>query len=197
MIHPIFPFFVSDARPVDLSDPALDPRDHVRLAAHVNAARADAPAAWGGYGERRELYTGSDLFTGTEPRIIHLGIDVWTDPGTPLAAPLAATVHSFADNAAFGDYGATIILDHGGFHVLYGHLARRSLDGLEVGSTVAAGKVFAWVGDRHENGGWPPHLHLQKILRMGDFRGDFPGTATEADRDIWFNRCPDPTDLFV
>jgi murein DD-endopeptidase MepM/ murein hydrolase activator NlpD len=185
------------ARPVDLTSPALDPRDHASFAVHVAAARGDAPAAWGGYGERRELYTGSDLFRATEPRIIHLGIDVWTDAGTPLAAPLDGTVHSFADNAAFGDYGATIILDHGPFHALYGHLARRSLDGLEAGAEVPAGRIFAWLGERHENGGWVPHLHLQKILDIGRFRGDFPGAAAETERETWLARCPDPSDLLV
>lgn len=193
----VFPFSLADARPVALADPALDARDYDRLVAHVNAARGNAPAAWGGYGERRELYTGSELFAGEQPRVIHLGIDVWTDAGTPLAAPLDATVHSFADNDAFGDYGATIILDHGGFCTLYGHLARRSLDDLHVGRPVAAGEIFAWLGERHENGGWPPHLHFQKIVDMQGRQGDFPGAATEAERAEWLRLCPDPAGLLV
>lgn len=193
----VFPFSLADARPVALNDPTLDPRDHERLAAHVDAARGDARAAWGGYGERRELYTGSDLFTGEEPRVIHLGIDVWTNAGTPLAAPLDAAVHSFADNDTFGDYGATIILDHGDFHTLYGHLARRSLADLHVGREIAAGTVFAWLGERQENGGWPPHLHFQKILDMQGRQGDFPGAATEAEREAWLRNCPDPTALLI
>ena len=42
------------------------------------------------------------------------------------------------DNPAFGDYGATVILRHDGFCTLYGHLARRTLDGLREGAAVAA-----------------------------------------------------------
>lgn len=197
MPAPVFPFPFAAARPVTLSDPALDCRRHEDLAAHVRAARGDAPAAWGGWGERRELYTGSGLFAGEEPRVIHLGIDVWTDAGTPLAAPLDGVVQSFADNAGFGNYGPTILLDHGDFCTLYGHLARSSLEGLEPGRPVAAGEVLARLGEPHENGGWPPHLHFQKITDLLGSAGDYPGACTESARGLWLARCPDPRGLLV
>jgi murein DD-endopeptidase MepM/ murein hydrolase activator NlpD len=197
MPAPVFPFALADANPLTLAGHDLDVQRHDELAAHVAAARGDAPACWGGYGEHRELYTGSELFAGEEPRVIHLGIDIWTDAGTAVAAPLDATVHSFADNDNFGDYGATIILQHDGFCTLYGHLARRSLAELHTGKAVPAGTVFAWLGERHENGGWPPHLHFQRILDMGDREGDFPGAATVADRNRWLALCPDPAELLV
>lgn len=195
MPAPVFPFALADANPVTLAGQDLDVQRYDEIAAHVAVARGDAPACWGGWGERRELYTGSELFAGEEPRVIHLGIDVWTDPGTPVAAPLDGTVHSFADNDNFGDYGGTIILQHEGFCTLYGHLARRSLTELHVGKPLAAGTVFAWLGERHENGGWPPHLHFQKILDMQGLKGDFPGASTVGDKARSLDNCPDPWGL--
>jgi murein DD-endopeptidase MepM/ murein hydrolase activator NlpD len=84
----------------------------------------------GGYGENRVLYQRSNLFAqDVEPRSVHLGIDIWGNAGTPVFAPLGGMVHSFAFNNYFGDYGATIILQHQlngfEFHTLYGHLPCR------------------------------------------------------------------------
>jgi hypothetical protein len=66
----------------------------------------------GGYMEHRTIYTRSALFdTDDEPRRLHLGVDIWGDAHTCLRAT-KGTVHSFADNDNFGDYGPTIILQH-------------------------------------------------------------------------------------
>jgi peptidoglycan LD-endopeptidase LytH len=202
----IFPFSLADARPLDLTGATVDVGDLAAFTAFIDRARGSAPALIGGYGERRDIYAASPLFggarhDGSEPRVIHLGIDIWAPAGTPVAAPLAGVVHSFADNAGFGDYGPTIILEHAPedqepvFYTLYGHLARRSLTDLVVGRPVARGEVIAWLGEPHENGGWPPHLHVQRIADLGDHRGDFPGAARVSERDHYLRRCPDPTDL--
>ena len=68
----------------------------------------------GGYFEHRAIYSRSDKFS-TELkdfRDIHIGVDVWAEAGTPVYAPLKGKVHSFKNNAGFGDYGPTIILEH-------------------------------------------------------------------------------------
>lgn len=93
----------------------------------------------GGYLENRAIYRRSEVFRTDESefRNIHLGIDIWTESGAPVYAPLAGKVHSFQDNAGFGNYGATIILEHEVegklLFSLYGHLFLSDLDGLEVG----------------------------------------------------------------
>ena len=195
---PMFPFAISEARPLSLTDSGTDVADYKAFAVFLAGIRGPAPALVGGYGERRAMYAGSHLFAqDEEPRDVHLGIDVWTDPATPLRAPLDGVVHSFADNDAFGDYGATIILDHGDFYTLYGHLAHRSLTDLEVGRRVDRGQVFAWLGEPEENGGWPPHLHFQKITDLLGRQGDFPGVAKMSEREHWLALCPDPSDLLV
>ena len=202
MPAPLFPFPLAQARPLRLAGRGLDVTDLAAFTDFLASERGPAPALTGGWGEDRDLYRGSALFRSEEePRTIHLGIDVWVEAGTPVAAPLAATVHSFADNANFGDYGGTILLEHavGGkrFWTLYGHLARRSLENLNEGAAVAAGEVFAWLGEPSENGGWPPHLHFQKILDLQGLRGDFPGVARPTEKGHWLRLCPDPSDLMV
>ncbi|MCF0072576.1 peptidoglycan DD-metalloendopeptidase family protein [Dyadobacter sp. CY261] len=152
----------------------------------------------GGYGEDRVIYRHRKHFTANaeKPRSIHLGVDLWTDAGTALYAPLDATVHSFAFNDHYGDYGPTIILVHEiagvTFFTLYGHLSLDSLSGLYNGQHIGQGERFASIGPYPENGDWPPHLHFQVIRDMGNYIGDFPGVCNVADRDYYLNLCPDP-----
>lgn len=157
----------------------------------------EVPVGVGRYDEDRVLYRHSPLFdTDADRRSIHLGIDLFVAGGTPVSAPVAGRVHSCADNDRLGDYGPTVILGHSldgiDFYTLYGHLSRRSLDGLEPGLPFAAGEQIASVGEHHENGGWPPHLHFQIIRDMRDQRGDFPGVAAPSERDRLLHLCPDP-----
>jgi murein DD-endopeptidase MepM/ murein hydrolase activator NlpD len=151
----------------------------------------------GGYLENRAIYRRSSHFDdATEPRSLHLGVDVWVPAGTAVAAPLAGVVHSLADNNNFGDYGPTIILWHElegmSFFSLYGHLTRTDLAGLAPGQAVADGQVIGHVGPHPENGDWPPHLHFQLMADMQGRWGDFPGVAAPSERDYWASLCPDP-----
>ncbi|WP_161890831.1 peptidoglycan DD-metalloendopeptidase family protein [Pontibacter russatus] len=151
----------------------------------------------GGYLEDRFIYGRSQHFAAASgSRNLHLGVDVWLEAGTAMFAPLDAVVHSFADNAHFGDYGPTIILQHRleevTFNTLYGHLTRASLQGLREGQAFAKGSRIAEVGPHPENGGWPPHLHFQLIASMEGRKGDYPGVATTAERAIYEARCPNP-----
>lgn len=166
-----------------------------RLFARI--AAADVPVGIGRYNEDRVLYRHSPLFDGTtERRSVHLGIDFFVAEGTEVRPPFAATVHSLADNAGLGDYGPTLILEHEldtvRFFTLYGHLCREVLDRLAPGRKLAAGEAMARVGDVHENGGWPPHLHFQIIADLEGCSGDFPGVAAPSDRARYLELCPDP-----
>jgi murein DD-endopeptidase MepM/ murein hydrolase activator NlpD len=162
---------------------------------------ANAVAGVGGYNEHRIIYRRSAHFQQetTEPREIHLGIDIWIDAGTPIFAPLAGVVHSFQDNAGFGDYGPTIILEHEvdgkPLYSLYGHLTRQSLDGLYEGKPVEVGEKIAEVGPHPENGDWPPHLHFQLMTDMLGRKGDFPGVCSVSDRERFLAICPNPNTL--
>lgn len=149
--------------------------------------------AAGGYLEDRSWYARSPLF-GSE-RSVHLGIDVWTDVGTSVFAPLDGKVHSFANNEGFGNYGPTIVLEHTmdgqTFYTLYGHLSAESLAGLEKGKSLKAGAKIGALGDIRENGEWPAHLHFQIILDLQGKEGDFPGVCSNEDVKIYKKICPD------
>lgn len=151
----------------------------------------------GGYAEKRAAYRASDNFkSNEEERCIHLGVDIWTKAYTIFHTPLDAVVHSFKNNNLPFDYGGTIILEHnengGKFHTLYGHLSLTSLEGLKKGMEIKAGSPICQIGDWHENGGWPPHLHFQMICDMQNLEGDYFGACTEKEMDFYLNNCPNP-----
>jgi peptidoglycan LD-endopeptidase LytH len=176
--------------------------DTTAFSAYIDSLLLQAGARYGigGYNEHRTVYARSTHFDdGEEPRRLHLGTDIWGPAGTRVAVPLAGQVHSFAYNDHFGDYGATIILQHEldgfVFHTLYGHLSLRSLEGLREGQPLLAGQFFAELGEPFENGAWPPHLHIQVIADMQGHRGDYPGVCRFSERDTWLANCPDPDHL--
>ena len=156
-----------------------------------------AQYAIGGYLEQRNLYGLSDHFTTGERRDIHLGIDIWAPAGHSIHAPLDGIIHSFAYNDQHLDYGYTIIVQHessdGIFHALYGHLSSEYFGQWQVGQKISQGTSFASLGDRTENGGWPPHLHFQLIRDMDEWNGDYPGVCAKCDLDYYRENCPDPS----
>ncbi|HEX2607043.1 MAG TPA: peptidoglycan DD-metalloendopeptidase family protein, partial [Flavisolibacter sp.] len=161
--------------------------------------RAGARYGVGGYNEHRTIYSRSRVFDappGEEPRRLHLGLDIWGPADTPIYAPLEGTVHSFAFNDAFGDYGATLILQHtiDGFlfHTLYGHLSLKSIHEKKEEATFEKGQWIASFGVPEENGHWPPHLHFQVITDMQGRKGDYPGVCRFSERERYLQNCPDP-----
>ncbi len=161
----------------------------------------NAVIAVGRYAEDRAmLYSRSALFVeGEELRSLHLGLDLTVPAQTPVATPLPAIVHSFADNTNFGDYGPTVILQHNvadeTFYTLYGHLGRDCLSQLTEGKSLTPGESFAVVGDERENGCWPPHLHFQVIRDLQGYCGGYPGVVKPSEATWYLQNCPDPNSL--
>ena len=164
--------------------------------------RTGAAIGVGRYDEARLIYAAPAFRPPDRPlaegRTVHIGIDLFLEPGAPIFAPLDGTVHSVRNNAERLDYGPTIILEHrpdGGapaFYTLYGHLSAASIRGVTKGRVIHKGELFASVGTFPENGDWPSHLHFQIILDMLGRDGEFPGVARASDRDVWRSLCPDP-----
>ncbi len=159
----------------------------------------------GGYREQREMYRRSKLFDKSltneveineETRSLHLGTDIWGAAGTTIFAPLGGMVESFAFNNNYGDYGATIILQHQletvNFYTLYGHLSLKDITGLRKGKFISRGEPFAHFGLPEENGNWPPHLHFQLILDMNNYEGDYPGVCKMSEAEKYIKNSPDP-----
>jgi 4-aminobutyrate aminotransferase-like enzyme/Ser/Thr protein kinase RdoA (MazF antagonist) len=162
---------------------------------------ARASVGVGRYDEPRLLYA-SPLFGASgnptdERRTIHLGIDLFVEPGTSLHAPLDGVVHIVANNSAPLDYGPVAILRHETgrgeeFFTLYGHLTEETIAGLRAGQRIARGQSFALIGSAEENGGWTPHVHFQVILDLLELGADFPGVSYASQRSVWTSLSPDP-----
>jgi len=188
----------------DLRIAADEPELSRRIDALLDVEQADA--GMGQYDEARVLYTANAFRTegwdGPDWRTVHLGLDLFASPGTPVHAPLAGRVHALRDNAAPLDYGPTVMLEHDiageaglRFYTLYGHLDRESLGEHRVGDEVAAGAVLGRIGAPEVNGGWSPHLHFQIVLDLLDRDGEFPGVARPAERAVWCSLSPSPYTL--
>jgi murein DD-endopeptidase MepM/ murein hydrolase activator NlpD len=155
-----------------------------------------AQLALGRYGEMRGIYQ-TELFQDPQgARCVHLGLDITLPAGTPIFSPLKGIIHSYADNAAAGDYGPTLIVMHTledqSFYILYGHLSRNDLLTWQVGQAINAGHTIGHIGAVDENGGWSPHLHLQIIQDLQGKQGDYPGVCRAAEAEFYLNNCPNP-----
>lgn len=160
----------------------------------------------GRHDEARMCYT-ADAFRvagndGPEWRTVHLGVDLFVEPGTHVLAPLDGVVRGVGDSGEALGHGPTVILEHAvtaesepdqrRFCTLYGHLSRDVLSTLREGQAVARGESLGRVGTAYENGGWAPHLHFQIVADPLDYRSDFPGVARPSERRVWLSLCPDP-----
>lgn len=182
-------------------DPTANPEPALTARLMAAVREHNAVVGVGQYDEPRLIYSAPFFAAGPDPlgerRAIHLGLDLFAPPGTPVFAPLAGVVHAFADNAQAQDYGPVIVLRHHPepaltFYTLYGHLSRESLVGLQVGQTVARGQQLGTLGEAAVNGGWPPHLHLQVITDLLGLDTDFPGVGRASQREVWRALSPDP-----
>lgn len=170
---------------------------------------AGAEVSVGRWNEPRPIYTAPAFRLGEHPtegaRTLHMGLDLWAPPGTPLHAPLAGVVESLGDLAGSGDYGPTLLLRHEpegapAFHTLWGHLDPEVLERWSPGDRVEAGWEVALVGAPPRNGDWPPHLHLQLVLGVPQLRGsgpahDLPGVVDPREREGWKAVFPNPAQL--
>ena len=182
-----------------------DPRENeeppfsARIEAEMRAA--GVRVAVGQYDEPRLVYATPAFAEGdgttNEHRTVHIGLDLFAAAGTTVHAPIDGVVAVVENHAIPLDYGGTVLLKHETgdgtpFWTLCGHLSPASTEGLRVGDRVAAGQRIATLGTAAENGGWPPHLHLQVITDLLDERKNFPGVGTPTHRDVWRSVSPDP-----
>ena len=160
---------------------------------HFPLRGTNSPFGIGRYNEKRPNIYSSELFGGT--RDIHMGIDIAAPVGTEVRAFYPGEIYLFGYNGAVGDYGYTLItkhvLDEIELYALFGHLDAGSNEGKQCGDRFEAGDVIARMGDRHENGGWSPHLHFQLSYVRPDVP-DFPGVVADADLAQALETYPDP-----
>ena len=200
----------------------FDPTDHSAFSQRLfdEMREAGAVLGIGRYDEVRWWYTGEAFRApGNEMdewRTVHLGVDLFAEPGTPVRAPLGGRVVSVRNNADRLDYGPTIIIEHeledpagggaaegGGaaaaepvrFRTLFGHLSPESLSAVAVGEAVEPGRTIGWIGAPPGNGDWAPHLHFQIFVDALGYEGTFPGVAAPSARGVWTAVSLDPDHL--
>lgn len=156
----------------------------------------------GGYLEKRALYT-SDIYNAPntdEKRNIHLGVDFWLPSLTPVHAIFDGKVVCSTHQKPYKGYGGFVILEHTfeglTFYTLYGHLAKESVQKLQINDEINKGELIGLLGNYEENGEWVPHLHFQVMLDLLDYTDDFPGVALESEIEYWKTICPNPNLLF-
>jgi len=124
-----------------------------------------------------------------------MGIDIGTPAHTAVHAFWDGTIYACGYNEADGDYGHVIVTQHefGGVSLwaLYGHLSAASILGKAEGQSIQRGEILGAIGDTHENGGWPPHLHFQ-LSYQRPHTHDMPGVVTPAERLSALDIYPDP-----
>ena len=159
----------------------------------------------GRYDEIRPGMYEQELFSGN--RDLHVGIDIGAPQQTEVFAFTDGIIHSFGINSEDGSYGPTIITQHQvslashvgsqkmnpitTIWVLHGHLATESLEGLEIGQEVRGGQLLARIGNKSENGGWEPHLHIQ-ISLIEPISFDLEGVVARENRQQALQQYPDP-----
>ena len=153
-----------------------------------------SPFDIGRYDEDRLIYT-QDLFGGAEPRTVHVGLDIGGPAGTEVRAFADGEVIHAGYNRADGDYGHVVVTRHSldgvDLYALFGHLGRMSLAKSPPGRRFVAGALLGRLGDETENGGWPPHVHVQLAWERPATH-DLPGVVSRADRAAALLRFPDP-----
>ncbi len=147
----------------------------------------------GRYNEERVNIYRHDLFQGR--RNIHVGIDIGAPAKTEISSFYDGTILYLADNTLPGDYGPTLVTEHDldgvSLFALYGHLTRQSLLGKSEGQKIYRGEVIGYVGESHENGGWPPHVHFQ-LSFLRPIAADMPGVVSKDELSSALNIYPDP-----
>ncbi|GLH98000.1 M23 family metallopeptidase [Phytohabitans aurantiacus] len=87
--------------------------------------------------------------------VLHAGVDLAADAGTPIHAVGAGTV--VAAGWAYSGYGISVVIDHGNGYLT--HYAHQSRVAVKVGQKVAVGQVIGYEGSTGDSTG--PHLHFE------------------------------------
>lgn len=176
---------------IDWSVGSTDPRSPVDVAKRM--AEEHLSLLCGRYAEDRDVYTGPDFES--DDRTVHLGMDLFQPAGSRVHAPYDGVVEASGAMPGAGNYGHAVVLRHTTaygtpFWTLFGHLSASPLP--EPGSNIAAGDLIATMGPPDENGGWPPHVHVQILTDLCGMGMDVYGVAPRQETTLWRSICPNP-----
>jgi len=152
---------------------------------------------------RPDMYTEA-LFEGE--RCHHIGLDLGAPVGTPIHAFDDGEVVGIIDHTTPGSYGPTIVTHHYldpkrlnleskaekvPVWVLHGHLNWASISHFTEGQSIHRGQIIGCLGSPEENGGWPPHVHVQLSLQA-PINLDMPGVVAKRDVSAALQQYLDP-----
>lgn len=113
-----------------------------------------------GYGKERITATFPKYSDGTR----HDGVDIGVPIGTPVYAAAAGEVVTSKyyltgnyDGSYKNGYGNYVMIDHGDYYTLYGHLQYKKV--VSVGQSVSKGQLIAYTASTGNSTG--PHLHFE------------------------------------
>lgn len=130
----------------------------------------------GRYGEHRIIHAaGSEA---DPPAALHLGVDIFAEPGTEVRTPLAGTVARSRD--------AEVVLGCGGLFVHVRGIAPR----VSPGQQVEVGSAIGTIHTPAPLALLPAHVHVQCSTEDVDA---LPGVASAG--ELWLSLCPDPSPL--
>ncbi|MDT8377446.1 MAG: aminotransferase class III-fold pyridoxal phosphate-dependent enzyme [Desulfotignum sp.] len=156
-------------------------------------------------------------------RSLHLGMDVWAKPDTPVRALFDGRVVQARMDASDGPATETVIeaetgtkttaeigapagsaalvLAHrtpGGirFYTLYGGLDPECLNRVDKDRVIEKGALLGRVATRTAAGNRVPHLHFQVMLDLLGQGCAFPRVVFPDQREVWQSFCPDPNLFF-
>jgi len=143
------------------------------MAAHAHSLGASGYI--GGWSEDRSLlWQGSYLQHG---HAIHLGVDIMAPVGTAILLSGdgvdddATVIEAWHDPDVAGGWGGRLVLDddHPTHWLVLAHI-EISPDVTEGERVGAASGPIAMLASAERNGGWFPHLHVQRVRRGSDLR---------------------------
>lgn len=181
-----------NAPDADNSEPALT----ARIRDAMRAARVRI--AVGRYDELRPPYASArDTSDPSDPRVVHLGVDVFAEPGMMVHAPIGGVVHDAGESTSALGFGPTVVLRHETddgvpFFTLYGHLDREALSLCPRGRAVSPGGQLGRIGTADVNGGWTPHVHFQLVADLLGLGRRVPGIGHLSQREAWRLLSPNP-----
>lgn len=145
--------------------------DAAAMAARVQAADVPAIGRWG------EARLGDVVVDALEEApTVHLGVDVFTAPDTPVAAPVGGQIGVHADG---------LVIRAGGFDLRLDGVQPEIADGAPVAPGERVGRVRPAPLD-----GLPPHVHVQLVAAPGL---DAPRRVGPSHAPAWQALSPDPS----
>lgn len=116
--------------------------------------------SWGGYLEDRAVvWAGHYQQPG---HTLHVGVDLYVPTDTDVCCPVKAKlVYSTVDLDREGGWGGRMVFEYKDEHIILAHLKGMRTG---IGATCLPGSIIARIAEPELNGGWSPHLHVQRVM---------------------------------